>query len=113
MARSAARGTVHARAGPRTRCPRTAAGRPSSARTASVQLALRDDFGQLRDVDRMSSVARYLSSCGPVVQVSAGSLAATPRGSKPTMSNRASTAAGNSLRAPSAYWTPEPPGPPG
>ena len=47
------------------------------------------------------------------MQVSAGWLAATPRGSKPTMSNRASTAAGNSLRAPSAYWTPEPPGPPG
>ncbi len=47
------------------------------------------------------------------MQVSAGSLAAVPRGSKPTMSNRASTAAGNSLRAPSAYCTPEPPGPPG
>ena len=61
----------------------------------------------------MSSVARYVSSCGPVMQVNAGSLAATPRGSKPTMSNRASTADGNSLRAPSAYWTPEPPGPPG
>ena len=61
----------------------------------------------------MSSVARYWSSCGPVMQVSAGSLAATPRGSNPTMSNRASTAAGNSLRAPSAYSTPEPPGPPG
>ena len=54
-----------------------------------------------------------MSSSGPVMQASAGSLAATPRGSKPTMSNRASTAEGNSLRAPSAYCTPEPPGPPG
>ena len=60
-----------------------------------------------------SSVARYWSSCGPVRQLSAGSLAPTPRGSNPMMSNRASTAAGSSLRAPSAYWTPEPPGPPG
>jgi hypothetical protein len=60
-----------------------------------------------------SSVAKKVSSCGPFSQFSAGWLAPAPRGSKPTMSNRASTAAGNSRRAPSAYCTPDPPGPPG
>jgi len=56
---------------------------------------------------------RYVSSSGPVRQASAGSLPATPRGSKPTMSNRASSVAGNTLLAASAYCTPEAPGPPG
>ena len=61
----------------------------------------------------ISSVDRYVSSSGPVMQDTAGSLPPTPRGSKPTMLNRASTADGNSPRAASAYCTPEPPGPPG
>ena len=47
------------------------------------------------------------------MQFRAGWLPPTPRGSKPTRSNRASRAAGNSLRAPSAYCTPDAPGPPG
>ena len=48
------------------------------------------------------------------MQRTAGRLPPTPRGSKPTMSNRFSTSWVNSPeRAPSAYSTPDPPGPPG
>src|SRR5690348_15742324 len=58
-------------------------------------------------------VAKYRSSCASDRQCSAGIEPPTPRGSKPTTSNLARTAAEISLRAPIAYWTPEPPGPPG
>jgi len=61
----------------------------------------------------MSLVSKYLSSCGPLRQVTAGMLPATPRGSKPTTSNLARTADEIWVRAACAYWTPEPPGPPG
>ena len=61
----------------------------------------------------LSVVAKYLSSCGPVRQWTAGVLPPTPRGSNPTTSNRARTAADTTWRACSAYWIPDPPGPPG
>src|ERR1039458_7421389 len=54
-------------------------------------------------------VSKYLSSCGPVMQCTAGSLPPTPRGSNPTTSNRARTAAEVTLWACSPELMPAPP----
>ena len=58
-------------------------------------------------------MARNRSSCASDRQCTAGIEPPTPRGSKPTTSNLARTAADTWLRASCAYWTPDPPGPPG
>src|SRR5690348_2134196 len=61
----------------------------------------------------VSEVAKNRSSSASDRQCTAGTEPPTPRGSKPATSNLARTAAETWLRACSAYWTPDPPGPPG
>ena len=98
----AERGAQHVQVAGRVRgcrC-RAAASRRSLAHSRANSLLCGDDGGQLGGRGRrVARSSKYLSSCGPVMQCTAGWLPPTPRGSNPTTSNRVRTAADTALRA--------------